>query len=169
MRTSVFGHFNMWGRLKHDRPAVPWLRLLSCDWIVAVQGEGFSIRSKRPLKKKTPYLWSFQRYFDCCYPSVKWLEMQTKTNSEYLLLQNNKEINNNLYGKSVVKDEPLSEILPNSLSSVSSRLCLRSTRAPFMVLYIKYGRASVLGISTDFVGKWTDLHFCNKTKSEGVI
>lgn len=51
------------------------------------------------------------------------------------------------------RDIPLSEILLNSLSSVSSRLSLRSARAPLMVLYIKYGSASVPGISTVLVGK----------------
>lgn len=59
------------------------------------------------------------------------------------------------------KNIPFSEILLNSLSSVWSRVSLRSARAPLMLLYIKYGTASVLGISTVFVGKWRDLHFCS--------
>lgn len=72
--------------------------------------------------------------------------------------QNNHVCSNQWEKRDII---PLSEILLNSLSSVSSRLSLRSTRAPLKVLYIKYWSASVLGISTLFVWKWRDLLFCS--------
>lgn len=58
------------------------------------------------------------------------------------------------------RDGPLSEILSSSRSRVSFRPSLSSYRAPLMPLYIKYGRASVFGISTVLSGKWRDLHSC---------
>lgn len=58
------------------------------------------------------------------------------------------------------RDGPLSEILSSSRSRVSFRPSLSSYRAPLMPLYIKYGRASVFGISTVLTGKWRDLHSC---------
>lgn len=59
-----------------------------------------------------------------------------------------------------IDNTPLSEILLNSFSRISSRPPFRSASAPLIVLYIVYCSASELGIAAVFAGKLRDLIFC---------
>lgn len=61
----------------------------------------------------------------------------------------------------------MSETLMSSFSHMSSSLSFKSARQSLMVLYITYGRTSVLGSSTVFAEKWRDLHFYNGMQTNG--